>query len=141
MPGSSIGTKLGTTQSISAGFDVAGFERNAKLQFIRLQAANDAANLDDIREFTTPEMLAAIELDIAERGGTSQETEVVNVEAKVIEVVEDDARYLVSVRYSGMIREGKGTVPESFNETWHLVKAREGAGGWLLCGIEQMPSS
>lgn len=138
LPGSSIGTKIATTSSVPADFDVAGFERNAKLQFIRLQAANDAANLDDIRGFTTPEMFTEIQLDIAERHGVAQETELVSVEAKVIEVVEEDARYLVSVRFSGMIRDGKGTLPESFEETWHLVKARDGKDGWVLGGIQQI---
>jgi len=141
LPGSTIGTKLGATNTVPADFDVAGFERNAKLQFIRLQAANDAGNLDDIREFTTPEMFAEIKLDMAERRGAAQETEVVKVEAKVIDVVEEDARYVASVRFSGMICESKGAVPESFEETWHLVKAREGRGGWVLSGIQQMQPS
>ena len=35
--------------------------------FIRLQAANDAADLNDLRAFTTPEMFAAIKLDLQER--------------------------------------------------------------------------
>jgi predicted lipid-binding transport protein (Tim44 family) len=124
MPGSSIGSKLGAASSIPSEFDVAGFERNAKVQFIRLQAANDTGNLDDIREFTTPEMLADLKLDMAARGGAAQETEVVEVEAKVIDVVDEGDRYVVSVHFTGMIRESKGAAPESFDETWHLVKAR-----------------
>ncbi len=138
MPGSNIGSKLGTASSIPSDFDVAGFERNAKVQFIRLQAANDTRNLDDIGKFTTPEMLADLKLDIAARGGAAQETEVVNVEAKVIDVVDEGARYVASVRFTGMIRESKGTVPEPFDETWHLVKGSEGKGGWVLSGIQQM---
>ena len=141
LPGSTIGSKLGATPGVPADFDVAGFERNAKVQFIRLQGANDASHLDDIREFTTPEMFAEIRLDMAERGDVTQETEVVKVEAKVIDVLEEGARYVVSVRFTGLIREHQGTGPESFDETWHLVKAREGTGGWLLAGIEQMQST
>ena len=137
MPGSSIGSKLGTASGIPAGFDAAGFERNAKVQFIRLQAANDAGNLDDIREFTTPEMFAEIKMDMAERSGGAQKTEVVNVDAKVIAVVEEAAHHVVSVRFTGMISESAGAAPESFDETWHLVKAREGGGGWVLSGIQQ----
>lgn len=140
MPGSTIGTQRGATNTIPADFDVAGFERNAKLQFLRLQTANDAGNLDDIREFTTPEMFAEIKLDMAERGLATQETEVVKVEAKVIEVLEEGALYVVSVRFNGLMRGSTGAVPESFDETWHLVKAREGMGGWLLSGIQQMQS-
>jgi len=138
MPGSSIGSKLLATSSIPADFDVAGFERNATIQFIRLQAANDKGNLDDIGEFTTPEMLADLKLDLAARGGAAQETEVVDVQAKVIDVLDEGDRYVVSVRFTGTIRENKGSVPESFDETWHLVKASEGRGGWVLSGIQQM---
>ena len=138
MPDSSIGSSLGTVSSIPSDFDVAGFERNAKLQFIRLQVANDTGNLDDIREFTTPEMLADLKLDMAARGGVTQETEVVNVEAKVTNVVDEGERYVASVRFTGMIRESKGAVPESFDETWHLVKDIDGKSGWVLGGIQQM---
>jgi predicted lipid-binding transport protein (Tim44 family) len=138
MPGSGIGSNLAAASSIPADFDVAGFERNAKVQFIRLQAANDAGNLDDIREFTTPEMFAEIRVDMAERGDATQETEVVSVEARVLAVVDEAALHVVSVRFTGAIRESKGAVPEAFEETWHLVKPREGRGGWLLSGIQQM---
>jgi predicted lipid-binding transport protein (Tim44 family) len=141
MPGSSIGSQIGASSGVPAEFDVAGFERNARVQFIRLQAANDARNLNDIREFTTPEMFAEIKSDLTERGDVAQETEVVKVEAKVIDVLEEGARYVVSVRFTGLIREHQGTETESFDETWHLVKPREGTGGWLLSGIEQMQST
>ncbi|MDF6548058.1 TIM44-like domain-containing protein, partial [Escherichia coli] len=45
---------------VPADFDTQAFLRNAKVYFIRLQAAWDAGNLNDIREFTTPEMFAEI---------------------------------------------------------------------------------
>lgn len=138
MPGSSIGTRVATTGSIPPDFDVAGFERTARLHFIRLQAANDAANLDEIRVFTTPEMFTQIQLDIAERGGASQHTELVSITAKVIEVVEEECRYLISVRFNGITRDSRDARPEPFEETWHLVKPRDGSGGWVLGGIQQL---
>ncbi|MEO7010564.1 MAG: Tim44 domain-containing protein, partial [Caldimonas sp.] len=46
--------------AVPAGFDSAAFERIAKLIFIRMQAANDSADLNDLRGFTTPEMYAAV---------------------------------------------------------------------------------
>jgi predicted lipid-binding transport protein (Tim44 family) len=137
MPGSSIGSKLGAASRIPSDFDVAGFERNATVQFIRLQAANDAGNLDDIREFTTPEMLAEFKFELAARGDAAQETEVVEIQAKVIEVVDEGDRYVVSVHFTGVIRESKGAAPESFDETWHLVKGSAGKAGWVLAGIQQ----
>lgn len=123
---------------IPAGFDVAAFARQAKVNFIRLQAANDARNLDDIREFTTPEMFAELRMNLAERGESEQHTDVVSIEAEVVEVVEEDARYIVSVRYTGFVREDAASAPEAIDEVWHLVRPREGKGGWLLAGIQQL---
>ena len=123
---------------IPAGFDVAGFLRNAKVHYIRLQAANDAGNLDDIRAFTTPEMFAELKMDIAERGQASQETDVLDIDAEVLEVVEEGDRYVASVRFTGHIREEKNGPVETVDEVWHLVKPRDGSSGWLLAGIQPL---
>ncbi|MBL8374689.1 Tim44-like domain-containing protein [Accumulibacter sp.] len=124
--------------NIPADFDAAGFVRNAKVSFIRLQAANDAGNLDDIRDFTTPEMFAEIRMNIAERGNVSQETDVVSIDAQVLDVAEEAARYVVSVRFTGLIREDKDAAAEPVDEIWHMVKPRDGRGGWVLAGIQQV---
>ena len=138
--GSMIGSSLAsdTTSRIPADFDVAGFARNAKVNFIRLQAASDVGNLDDIREFTTPEMFAELKMELAERGAAVQKTDVVSIEADVVDVEEGADRYVVSVRFTGTIREEVGASAEPFSEVWHLVKPRQGAGGWLLAGIQQV---
>ena len=137
--GSAIGSAIGSGSAsrIPADFDTAGFERNAKVNFIRLQAANDAGNLDDIRQFTTPEMFAELKMDLAERAETTQKTEVVSIQAQVLEVDEDADRYLVSVRFTGAIQDGSGEPDESFDEIWHLMKSRQGNSGWVLAGIQQ----
>jgi len=141
--GSMIGSGIGGAGSapanrIPADFDVAGFSRNAKVNFIRLQAASDVGNLNDIREFTTPEMFAELKMELADRGTTEQHTDVVSVDADVVDVEEGADRYVVSVRFTGMIREEAGAPTEAFDEIWHLVKARQGSGGWMLAGIQQM---
>ena len=122
---------------VPADFDAAGFVRNAKVNFIRLQAANDAGNLDDIREFTTPEMFGEIKMHQVERAGAKQETDVVKLDAEVLDVSEEANRYVVSVRFTGLIREDQGT-PEAFDEIWHMTKPRNGSAGWVLAGIQQV---
>lgn len=137
--GSGIGAGMASASRIPADFDTAGFERNAKVNFIRLQAANDAGDLDDIRQFTTPEMFAELKMEMAERCTAVQKTEVVNIKAEVIEVDEDADRYLVSVHFTGVTRDGASEPDESFDEVWHLMKSRQGSSGWVLSGIQQMP--
>lgn len=86
--------------TVPADFDVAGFERNAKINFIRLQAANDAGNLDDIRAFTTPEMFAELKMDLAVRGASKQVNAVLSILAEVMQVEQNLERYWVSVRFT-----------------------------------------
>ncbi|MGB0127955.1 MAG: Tim44-like domain-containing protein [Rhodocyclaceae bacterium] len=124
--------------NLPADFDVAGFVRQAKVNFIRLQAANDAGNLDDLREFTTPEMFAELKTTILARGDAVQQTDVLEIDADVLEIVEEASRYVASVRYGGLIREDKDAAAETVDEIWHLVKPRNGNGGWLLAGVQQI---
>jgi predicted lipid-binding transport protein (Tim44 family) len=142
--GSIIGSGLapsamtGVQRNIPADFDVAAFVRNAKVNFIRMQAANDAGNLDDLRQFTTPEMFAELKMDIVERGTAAQHTEVVNVEADVLDVAEENGQYVVSVRFTGHVLEEKHQPAEAFDEVWHMTKPLQGSGGWVIAGIQQL---
>ncbi len=124
--------------NIPANFDAEAFVRQAKVQFIRLQAANDAGNLEDIREFTSPEMFAEIRMQLTERAPGTQRTDVVELNGEVIEVVEEAQRYVVSIRFSGLLREEEGAAPVAFDEVWHLTKPRTGNAGWVVAGIQQL---
>lgn len=124
--------------NVPAGFDAAAFVHQAKVNFIRLQAANDARNLDDIRDFTSPEMFAEIKLEMDQRGAAAQRTDVVLLEAEVLEVVEESQRYVASVHFHGSLREEAELTPQGFDEIWHLSKPRDGSRGWVLAGIQQL---
>jgi predicted lipid-binding transport protein (Tim44 family) len=123
---------------LPAGFDADAFAREAKLNFLRLQAAYDAGNLDDIRDFTSPEMYAEIKLQIGERGDAQQRTDVVHLDAEVVECSEEANRYLVSVRFHGLIREEKDAPAQAFIEIWHLTRPAVGSHGWVVAGIQQV---
>jgi predicted lipid-binding transport protein (Tim44 family) len=118
------------------GFDEVAFARQAKVNFIRMQAANDAGNLDDLREFTTPEMYAELKLDIDERQGKEQHTEVMTINAETLEALEEGNRQIVSVRFYGTLRED-GEATTSFDEVWHMSKPLTGNQGWVVAGIQQ----
>jgi len=117
------------------GFDADGFTRIAKMIFIRLQAANDEANLDDLRKFTTPELFASLRLDLQERGQPSQQTDVMQLDAELVDTAQEDGQWVASVRFSGLIREEVGQGAEPFNELWHLVKPLDGGREWAIAGI------
>jgi predicted lipid-binding transport protein (Tim44 family) len=126
-----------TPAFVPASFDSEGFSRIAKMIFIRMQAANDSADLDDLRRFTTPEMFASARLDIQERGPSEQKTDVVHVDAEVLDVANEGDRQIVSVRFSGQVVEEPGAAPVDFNEVWHLAKPLDDSRSWAIAGIEQ----
>ncbi len=111
------------------------FIRLAKMVFIRMQAANDAANVEDLRKFTTPELFASLRLDLQERGNVKQQTDVVRLDAQVADVVRENGMDIVSVRYHGLIRETADGAADPFDELWHLVRAADGQGDWAIAGI------
>ncbi|TWO68465.1 Tim44 domain-containing protein [Caenimonas sedimenti] len=141
--GTRIGSALGGAAAmpqagaIPADFDVAAFSRNAKTQFMALQAANDARDLDRLRDYLTPEMFEVIGEEVRARGDEKQNTEVFGLEAQVTGVFEEADQYIVSVRFTGSVREQHGAVPEDLDEIWHLTKPRTGFGGWVVAGIQQ----
>ena len=123
--------------SLPPGFDAPAFERIAKLIFIRMQAANDASNLDDLRQFSTPEMFAVFKLELQDRGNAPQVTDVVQLNAEVLDFAEEADRQIVSVRFHGLIREEKDAPTTTFDEIWHLAKPKAGSGEWAIAGIAQ----
>lgn len=123
--------------AIPAGFDVAGFVKQAKLNFIRLQEANDRGDLEALREVTTDDLYEKLAADIRDRAGAPQHTDVVTLDGSLLEVVTEDAAHWASVRFSGQIRESAGAAAVPFGEVWHLTKPVQG-GGWLVAGIEQI---
>ena len=128
---------LAASTPLPVGFDAPAFERIAKMIFIRMQAANDSADLNDLRTFTTPEMFASVKLDLQDRGTAVQRTDVVRVDAEVLEVSTEGERQIVSVRFHGLIREEENGVAAPFDEAWHLVKPADGSREWAIAGIQQ----
>jgi len=130
-----------TTQSPStqlpSDFDEQQFVRHAKLNFVNLQAANDRRDLSSIRDFLTPELCREIESDMRAAGDAPQKTDVVTLDADVLDVATENGKYIVSVRFSGLIRETAGAEPQPFSEIWHLEKPVSGYSGWLVAGIQQ----
>jgi predicted lipid-binding transport protein (Tim44 family) len=115
------------------GLDSAKILRSAKLNFVKLQAARDLGMLDQAREFTTKEMFDRLR---AERAG--RKSEVLELNAQLLEAGSEAGRHQVSVRLSGMVRAAPGTAPVGFVEVWNLAKPGGGDSGWLLAGIQQM---
>jgi hypothetical protein len=124
--------------TLPPGFDEHAFLENAKQYFVTLQKAWDQGDLASLREFSTPEMFATIQQDLAGRTDASNQTDVVTINARLLGVEIIDAHYNCSVQFSGLIREQQSAPASDFSEIWNLSKPVEGPGGWVLAGISQL---
>ena len=132
-----VHTELAQTV-VPANFDTEAFLRSAKVSFIRLQASWDAGNIDDIRVFTTPEMFAEIKMDLQDRGTQTNKTDVVQLNAELAHFENQTHMTIVSVKFSGLIKENPAEAPKPFIEIWTITREPNESGPWLLAGIQQI---
>ena len=59
---------------------------------------------------------------------------VVEINAQVAEVVQENGQDIVTVRFTGLIRETPESGADPFHELWHLVRPATG-GDWAIAGI------
>ncbi len=123
--------------NIPADFDAEGFLTHARRNFRQLQDANDRADVQELREVTTPQMFDLLKDDVASRGARQQQTEIVALNAELLEVATEGDMHWVSVRFTGSVREAPSSPPEPLDEVWNLQKPVNGQTGWLLAGIQQ----
>jgi predicted lipid-binding transport protein (Tim44 family) len=119
------------------GFDAEGFAKEAKRQYIQIQRSYDNADRAALSSVMTSEMNAEIGREIDERGA-HQATEIVTLDAEVLEVTTEGDKYWASVRFTGLVREDGEPLPKSLDEIWNLTKPVNGRSGWLLAGISQL---
>ncbi len=142
--GSMIGSGLAGSQSwgVPAGFDTEGFLRSAKENFVSLQAAWDKSDINALRVMMTDTMLKEIQAQLAQRevhtGGPVNLTDVVMIEAQLLGIEDLGDDYMVSVEFSGMIREEPSAGPSPFREVWNMTKSKSGNSGWLVAGVQAL---
>jgi len=135
-------SNIPTGPNIPYDFDSINFIKHAKLSFINLQKANDLNDIEMLRDMSTDEMFAVFKSQLDLRLGAQQHTEVVTLNAELLEVVVETVQhvqmYVASVRFVGQIRDDGETVAVAFEEVWNLQKPITGSSGWTLAGIQQV---
>lgn len=133
----SVAAAIASAARWPADFNAAEFLRHARLNFVRLQEAHDARDSAALADFLGADLLADVQAQWQSEGAAQGKTDVVTLESEVLEVVTEGLLHIVSVRFSGLIREDGAAEPQPFAEIWHLEKPVRGSTGWLVSGIQQ----
>ena len=126
-----------TRNPLPPDFDADAFAQEAKRQFIRLQRAYDHADRAALSAVLTAEMFSEIGRELDERG-PNHATEIVSLNAEVLEASTEGDKHWASVRFTGLVREDNAPAANSIDEVWNLTKPVNGTSGWLLAGISQL---
>jgi predicted lipid-binding transport protein (Tim44 family) len=129
----------GASPVMPAGMDEAEFVSGAKALYARLQDSWDRRDLDDIRRFTTPEVFAEISRQAAEDPAPGK-TDVLMVEARVLEAGERDGRTVITVLFDALLREDRSAAsPGQVREVWRISRDETASRPeWTLEGIQQL---
>ena len=105
-----------------------------KQHFVRLQSAWDAGELATLRALTTPEMFDELCLErpksLARHDG--DRTCVITLRAELLGFEQLAQTRVVSVEFSGLIREGPDDGATPFREFWMFAKSESDPAGWRL---------
>lgn len=128
---------------IAAGFDQTGFVDGAKNAFARLQQAWNEGDLADLRQFTTDKVFAEIQDQYRARTADSA-TEILSLDAMLIEVNEVAGYYEAAVYFDAELREAEVGMSEpapvtNAREVWHFIRQiNSRTPTWYLDGIQQI---
>ncbi len=120
---------------VQPGPDVEECLRVARLSFVGLQAAWDAADLHALAALTTEQMLEELRDELQARGPAPNRTEVLALDAKLLTMEELREAFVVSVEFSGLIRERLDAGAAPFRELWLLAKLKATGQGWQLARV------
>lgn len=130
-------------QSISTPtwFDEEEFLTGAKATYTRLNEAWDNRDMQDIAQFTTPTFMKELKKQL-DKEPDPEKTEIILVNASVIEIKTLEDEECVSVYFNVLLREAHHTEsPIDIREIWHFVRPITGESSWKVDGIQQVETN
>jgi len=125
--------------AVPEGFSIPDFIEGAKTVYARLQHSWDRRDLNDIALFTTPEVLTEIKRQAA-ADPTPSKTELLLVNARMLEFREEQTDTVASVLFDVLMREDAAEDrPKQIREVWHFSRPTGNTeANWRLEGIQQL---
>lgn len=121
-----------------ADFDAVSFLKGAKTAYAHLQQAWDQGDISELRGLCTDKVFSELQQQIRERVGTNH-TELLKVEAEVLEVRDVGGDREATVLFDVVLRESAGQPPTPVQEVWHFTRSRASKQPtWFLDGIQQL---
>ncbi len=121
-----------------AWFDEQTFMSEVEQHFRALHRAWERRDLDEIRQYTTPEFFAALQQQLQTKAAHEPNSEITALQAQLLDLLQDGDKVVAAILFQGE-EQTEGYLPEQFAEIWHVEHPlNEPQADWLLAGIRQM---
>lgn len=120
-----------------AWFDEQNFVEAGRKHFMELQQHWDAADMDRIATFVTPQMLEFLRKERAALGDGFQSTYVENLEVYLDGIEQQGGKTIATLSFEGISKTSRFDQGEAFSESWRMERADGSNQPWLVAGIRQ----
>jgi predicted lipid-binding transport protein (Tim44 family) len=135
---STVDLAKSTPTNVPAGFDNGAFLHDVKNRYTLLQKAWDERDFAEIRGLTSDKVFAEIQ-DQLKSSTEVNKTDILKLEAEILEVRELTNEFEAVVLFDTIMREAEDDHPNQVREVWHFVKSKSGfQSNWILDGIQQL---
>lgn len=118
-------------------FNEERFVEAGREHFMSLQQHWDAAEMDKIAEFVTPQMLSFLKEERASLGDGFQSTYIDNLQVQLDGIDELADKTVATLTFNGVSKTSRFDQGEVFSESWRMERANGDNQPWLVAGIRQ----
>lgn len=120
-----------------AWFDEPRFIEAGRTHFLALQQHWDAAEMDKIAEFVTPQMLSFLKEERASLGDAYQSTYIDDLDVQLDGIDELADKTVATLTFRGLAKTSRFDQGEAFSESWRMERVNGDNQPWLVAGIRQ----
>ncbi|MDD0844781.1 Tim44 domain-containing protein [Pseudomonas sp. Gutcm_11s] len=135
--GSAAPSAAPATINAPAWFDEQRFIEAGRTHFLALQQHWDAAEMDKIAEFVTPQMLSFLKEERASMGEGYQSTYVDDLSVQLDGIDELADKTVATLTFRGVAKSSRFDQGDAFSESWRMERANGDNQPWLVAGIRQ----
>ena len=125
------------TRNAPAWFDEQRFLEAGRTHFMALQQHWDAAEMDKIAEFVTPQMLSFLKEERASMGEGYQSTYIDDLSVQLDGIDELADKTVATLTFRGVAKTSRFDQGEPFSESWRMERVNGDNQPWLVAGIRQ----
>lgn len=131
-------TAVETFDGAPRGFDMRDFLEGAKVFYVRFHDSWDMRDLDDLVQFTSPDMYRGLQ-EKAKQDPTRSTSSILMLDARPVDVRQEGEHTVAQVAYDALIQTNEAQEPKQVREVWRFSRDESRPKAtWRLEAVERV---